>query len=103
MTGTQAEVSVSIPGTPEGTPAPLFPSRRVDSQSYDRSSMPRCQCLPDGSLGFGPGPVQACLSEFKVPDVTLTRKVNASVILGAQFQLHHALFYFIFFYFSLLI
>ncbi|CAO2830626.1 unnamed protein product [Amaranthus hypochondriacus] len=80
MTGTQAEVSVSIPGTPEGTPAPLFPSRRVDSQSYDRSSMPRCHCLPDGSLGFGSGPVQACFTEFKVPDVTLTRKLVAEFV-----------------------
>ncbi|KAL2905698.1 Aquaporin NIP3-1 [Bienertia sinuspersici] len=55
----QVEVTVSVPETPtpEGTPAPLFQSRRVDSVSYDRSSMPRCNnCFPDGPLAMGSGP-----------------------------------------------
>lgn len=73
-----AEVSVSVPGTPEGTPAPLFPSRRVDSLSYERSSMPRCNCFPDGPLGFASGP--ACFTDFKAPDVTLTRKLVAEFV-----------------------
>lgn len=72
----QVEVSVSVPGTPEGTPAPLFPSGRVDSLSYERSSMPKCNCFSNGPLGIGSGPLQACFTDFKASDVTLTRKVN---------------------------
>ncbi|XP_021847813.1 probable aquaporin NIP5-1 [Spinacia oleracea] len=73
-----AEVAVSVPPTPEGTPAPLFPSRRVDSLSYERSSMPRCNCFPDGPFGLGSGP--ACFTDFKAPDVTLTRKLLAEFV-----------------------
>lgn len=74
------DVAVSVPATPEGTPAPLFPSRRVDSESYERSSMPRCHCFYNGPLGIGPGPVNACLTDFKVTDVTLTRKLVSEFV-----------------------
>ncbi|KAJ8431572.1 hypothetical protein Cgig2_025614 [Carnegiea gigantea] len=77
--GAAADVAVSVPPTPEGTPAPLFPSRRIDSMSYERASMPRCNCFPNG-IGFGSGPAHSCgFAEFKAPDVTLTRKVPAYI------------------------
>ncbi|XP_074275239.1 putative aquaporin NIP5-1 [Silene latifolia] len=76
----RSEVSVSIPGTPEGTPLPILSSRRVDSVSYERSSMPRCQCFPDGPLSLGSGPLQSCFSDCKAPDVTLTRKLAAEFV-----------------------
>ncbi|KAL9246011.1 hypothetical protein vseg_019595 [Gypsophila vaccaria] len=66
--------------SPEGTPLPLITSRRVDSVSYERSSMPRCQCFPDGPMGSGSGPLQACFSDFKATDVTLTRKLAAEFV-----------------------
>lgn len=75
-----ADVVVSVPPTPEGTPAPLFPSRRVDSMSYERASMPRCNCFPNG-IGFGSGPAHSCgFAEFKAPDATLTRKLLAEFV-----------------------
>ncbi|KAH9626028.1 hypothetical protein KSS87_014806 [Heliosperma pusillum] len=78
--GNNGEVAVSMPVTPEGTPLPLFSSRRVDSLSYERSSMPRCQCFPTGPLSMGAGPLQSCFSDLKTPDVTLTRKLVAEFV-----------------------
>ncbi|KAL2905702.1 Aquaporin NIP3-1 [Bienertia sinuspersici] len=69
----QVEVTVSVPETPtpEGTPAPLFQSRRVDSVSYDRSSMPRCNnCFPDGLWQWD-------LAQFK--PASLTSKLLTSL------------------------
>lgn len=65
--------NVSAPATP-GTPgAPLFSSIRVDSLSYDRKSMPRCnKCFSVESLVSSP----TCLIDFPRPDVSLTRKVH---------------------------
>ncbi|XP_028763947.1 probable aquaporin NIP5-1 [Neltuma alba] len=63
--------AASAPATP-GTPAPLFTSLHVDSLSYDRNSMPRCQCLPTKS--------HTCFADFSVPDVSLTRKIGAEFV-----------------------
>ena len=71
----EGEVALSVPPTPEGTPAPLFSSRRIDSMSYERDSMPRCQCFLK-ALRMGVGPGHSCLiTHFKAPDVTLKREV----------------------------
>ncbi|XP_020085540.1 probable aquaporin NIP5-1 isoform X1 [Ananas comosus] len=66
------------PGTP-GTPgAPLFAGGRVDSLSYDRKSMPRCnECLPVDYSWAGP---RTCLTDFPRPDVSLTRKLGAEFV-----------------------
>ena len=64
---------VSAPATP-GTPAPLFTSLHVDSQSYDRKSMPRCKCLPVNAPTWGQP--HTCFTDFPAPDVSLTRKVR---------------------------
>nr|CAD1844482.1 unnamed protein product [Ananas comosus var. bracteatus] len=66
------------PGTP-GTPgAPLFAGGRVDSLSYDRKSMPRCNdCLPVDYSWAGP---RTCLTDFPRPDVSLTRKLGAEFV-----------------------
>uniref|UniRef100_A0A1D1YKW2 Aquaporin NIP3-1 n=1 Tax=Anthurium amnicola TaxID=1678845 RepID=A0A1D1YKW2_9ARAE len=64
------------PGTP-GTPAPLLSvNHRIDSASYDRLSMPRCKCLPAGSLASP----QSFLTDFPVPDVSLTKKLGAEFV-----------------------
>ncbi|RRT32309.1 hypothetical protein B296_00055964 [Ensete ventricosum] len=65
--------TASAPATP-GTPgAPLFNSLRVDSLSYDRKSMPRCNnCLPVNAWSSP----HTCFTEFPKPDVSLTRKVR---------------------------
>ncbi|KAK9678212.1 hypothetical protein RND81_11G196500 [Saponaria officinalis] len=70
----------TVPATPEGTPLPLITSRRVDSVSYERASMPRCQCFPGGPSGMGSGPLESCFSDFKATDVTLTRKLAAEFV-----------------------
>ncbi|CAL9088692.1 probable aquaporin NIP5-1 [Musa acuminata AAA Group] len=69
--------TASAPATP-GTPgAPLFNSLRVDSLSYDRKSMPRCnKCLP---VDAWTSP-QTCFTEFPKPDVSLTRKIGAEFV-----------------------
>ncbi|KAG6521264.1 probable aquaporin NIP5-1 [Zingiber officinale] len=71
--GEPATPNLSAPATP-GTPgAPLFNSLRVDSQSYDRKSMPRCNsCLPASSA--------TCFTEFPKPDISLTRKLGAEFV-----------------------
>jgi len=71
--------NVSAPATP-GTPgAPLFNSAaRVDSLSYDRKSMPRCnKCIPLDSWAS-----PQCFSDHmpKLPDVSLTRKLGAEFV-----------------------
>ncbi|CAL9087431.1 unnamed protein product [Musa textilis] len=70
--------NVSAPATP-GTPgAPLFNSLRVDSLSYDRKSMPRCnRCLPLESWASSP---HTCFTELPKPDVSLTRKLGAEFV-----------------------
>ncbi|CAL9076450.1 unnamed protein product [Musa acuminata var. zebrina] len=70
--------NVSAPATP-GTPgAPLFNSLRVDSLSYDRKSMPRCnRCLPLESWASSP---HTCFIELPKPDVSLTRKLGAEFV-----------------------
>lgn len=69
-------------GTPSrsapATPTPLMPSLRVDSLSYDRNSMPRCKCLPIDSPTCVA--VHTCLSDFSVPDISLTRKIGAEFV-----------------------
>ncbi|WOL07555.1 hypothetical protein Cni_G16299 [Canna indica] len=69
--------NASAPATP-GTPgAPLFNSFRVDSLSYDRKSMPRCnKCLPMDSWASP----HTCLAEFPKPDISLTRKLGAEFV-----------------------
>nr|XP_009388143.2 PREDICTED: probable aquaporin NIP5-1 [Musa acuminata subsp. malaccensis] len=69
--------TASAPATP-GTPgAPLFNSLRVDSLSYDRKSMPRCnKCLP---VDAWTSP-HTCFTEFPKPDVSLTRKIGAEFV-----------------------
>ncbi|EXC26253.1 putative aquaporin NIP5-1 [Morus notabilis] len=72
--------SASVPTTP-GTPAPLFPSLRVDSLSYDRErkSMPRCKCLPVSAPGWAQP--HTCFTDFPAPtDVSLARKIGAEFI-----------------------
>ncbi|KAG1362242.1 Aquaporin NIP3-1 [Cocos nucifera] len=71
--------NVSAPPTP-GTPgAPLFSSLRVDSLSYDRNSMPRCnRCLPVNSYSWASPPT--CFTEIPKPDVSLTRKLGAEFV-----------------------
>ncbi|KAJ3682163.1 hypothetical protein LUZ60_014736 [Juncus effusus] len=66
----------SAPATP-GTPAPLFNAGRVDSLSYDRKSMQRCNiCGPFDSWAS-----PQCFGEMpKLPDVSLTRKVGAEFV-----------------------
>ncbi|KAM5571456.1 putative aquaporin NIP5-1 [Rosa sericea] len=71
---------VSAPATP-GTPAPLFSGLvgRVDSLSYDRKSMPRCnKCLPVNAPTWGQP--HACFTDFPTPDVSLTRKLGAEFV-----------------------
>ncbi|KAJ3690312.1 hypothetical protein LUZ61_019476 [Rhynchospora tenuis] len=69
--------NVSAPATP-GTPgAPLFNAARVDSLSYDRKSMPRCnKCIPLESWAS-----PQCFAEMpKLPDISLTRKLGAEFV-----------------------
>lgn len=73
-----ATPNVSAPATP-GTPgAPLFnAAARVDSLSYDRKSMPRCnKCIPLDSWAS-----PQCFSDHmpKLPDISLTRKVTSFI------------------------
>ncbi|XP_062026777.1 probable aquaporin NIP5-1 [Rosa rugosa] len=71
---------VSAPATP-GTPAPLFSGLvgRVDSLSYDRKSMPRCnKCLPVNAPTWGQP--HSCFTDFPTPDVSLTRKLGAEFV-----------------------
>ncbi|XP_071692295.1 probable aquaporin NIP5-1 [Rutidosis leptorrhynchoides] len=65
---------VSAPATP-GTPgAPLFTSLRVDSMSYDRTSMPRGKCLPINAP-------HSCFTDFPSSnDISLTRKLGAEFV-----------------------
>ncbi|KAJ6830280.1 putative aquaporin NIP5-1 [Iris pallida] len=75
-----ATPNVSAPATP-GTPgAPLFSSGpRVDSLSYERKSMPRCnRCLPLDSWAAAASP--ACFHDLPRPDVSLTRKLGAEFV-----------------------
>ncbi|XP_047315690.1 probable aquaporin NIP5-1 [Impatiens glandulifera] len=67
----------ATPGTPGG---PLFTSLRIDSLSYDRErkSMPRCKCLPITAPTFGAP--NTCLTDFPIPDVSLTRKLGAEFV-----------------------
>ncbi|XP_077248224.1 putative aquaporin NIP5-1 [Tasmannia lanceolata] len=69
--------NVSAPATP-GTPgAPLFSALRVDSLSYDRKSMPRCNnCFAVNSLI----PSTPCFADFPKPNVSLTRKLGAEFV-----------------------
>ncbi|KAJ8632588.1 hypothetical protein MRB53_025924 [Persea americana] len=69
--------NVSAPATP-GTPgAPLFTSLRVDSLSYDRKSMPRCNnCFSVDSFV----PSHSCFTDFPKPDISLTRKLGAEFV-----------------------
>ncbi|XP_051140967.1 probable aquaporin NIP5-1 [Andrographis paniculata] len=67
----------SAPATP-GTPTPLMPSLRVDSMSYDRNSKPRCKCLPVDAPTWGAP--HTCLTDFSVPDISLTRKIGAEFV-----------------------
>jgi aquaporin NIP len=72
-----ATPNVSAPATP-GTPgAPLFNAARVDSLSYDRKSLPRCnKCIPLDSWAS-----PQCFSDMpKLPDVSLTRKLGAEFV-----------------------
>ncbi|KAL1569469.1 putative aquaporin NIP5-1 [Salvia divinorum] len=69
--------TMSAPATP-GTPTPLMPSLRVDSLSYDRKSMPRCKCLPLDAPTWGAP--HTCLTDFSVPDISLTRKLGAEFV-----------------------
>ncbi|KAH6756022.1 NOD26-like intrinsic protein 5 [Perilla frutescens var. hirtella] len=70
--------AISAPATP-GTPTPLMPtSFRVDSLSYDRKSMPRCKCLPVDAPTWGAP--HTCLTDFAVPDISLTRKLGAEFV-----------------------
>ncbi|XP_052210530.1 probable aquaporin NIP5-1 [Diospyros lotus] len=70
--------TVSAPATP-GTPTPLFPSFRIDSMPHDGSkSMPRCKCLPLDAPTWGAP--HTCLTDFYVPDVSLTRKLGAEFV-----------------------
>ncbi|KAG6397350.1 hypothetical protein SASPL_143517 [Salvia splendens] len=69
--------AISAPATP-GTPTPLMPSMRVDSLSYDRKSMPRCKCLPVDAATWGAP--HTCLTDFSVPDISLTRKLGAEFV-----------------------
>ncbi|XP_047970889.1 probable aquaporin NIP5-1 [Salvia hispanica] len=69
--------AISAPATP-GTPTPLMPSLRVDSMSYDRKSMPRCKCLPVDAPTWGAP--HTCLTDFSVPDISLTRKLGAEFV-----------------------
>ncbi|XP_057787295.1 probable aquaporin NIP5-1 [Salvia miltiorrhiza] len=69
--------TVSAPATP-GTPTPLMSSLRVDSLSYDRKSMPRCKCLPLDAPTWGAP--HTCLTDFSVPDISLTRKLGAEFV-----------------------
>lgn len=69
--------TMSAPATP-GTPTPLMPSLRVDSLSYDRKSMPRCKCLPIDAATWGAP--HTCLTDFAVPDISLTRKLGAEFV-----------------------
>ncbi|KAG9157182.1 hypothetical protein Leryth_004860 [Lithospermum erythrorhizon] len=57
----------STPATP-GTPTPLFSGQpRVDSLSYERQSMPRCnKCMP--------------MNLFPTHDISLTRKLGAEFV-----------------------
>lgn len=68
---------ISAPATP-GTPgAPLFSVARVDSLSYERKSMPRCnKCLPLESWASP----QTCFTDLPRPDVSLTRKLAAEFV-----------------------
>ncbi|KAM0949885.1 putative major intrinsic protein [Dioscorea sansibarensis] len=73
-TGTPMASAPATPGTPG---APLFTGLRIDSLSYDRKSMPRCnKCLPLDSLA---SPHQ-CFTDFPKPDVSLTRKIGAEFV-----------------------
>ncbi|KAJ0967784.1 hypothetical protein J5N97_024701 [Dioscorea zingiberensis] len=73
-TGTPTASAPATPGTPG---APLFTGLRVDSLSYDRKSMPRCnKCLP---LDSWASPNQ-CFTDFPRPDVSLTRKIGAEFV-----------------------
>lgn len=74
---TDYEVGTASRSAP-ATPTPLMPSLRVDSLSYDRKSMPRCKCLPIDSPTWGAP--NTCLSDFSVPDVSLTRKIGAEFV-----------------------
>ncbi|XP_042021797.1 probable aquaporin NIP5-1 [Salvia splendens] len=69
--------AISAPATP-GTPTPLMPSLRVESLSYDRKSMPRCKCLPIDAPTWGAP--HTCLTDFSVPDISLTRKLGAEFV-----------------------
>ncbi|XP_019170332.1 PREDICTED: probable aquaporin NIP5-1 [Ipomoea nil] len=70
--------AASAPATP-GTPTPLFTSFRVDSLSYDRKSMPRCnKCLPLDVPTLGTP--HTCLTDWPAPDVSLTRKLGAEFV-----------------------
>ncbi|PRQ16805.1 putative major intrinsic protein [Rosa chinensis] len=76
----QGTPPVSAPATP-GTPAPLFSGLvgRVDSLSYDRKSMPRCnKCLPVNAPTWGEP--HTCFTDFPTPDVSLTRKIGAEFV-----------------------
>ncbi|KAJ8650334.1 hypothetical protein MRB53_003357 [Persea americana] len=69
--------NVSAPATPGTLGAPLFSSIRVDSLSYDRKSMPRCnKCFSVESFVSSP----TCLIDFPKPDVSLTRKLGAEFV-----------------------
>ncbi|XP_059662071.1 probable aquaporin NIP5-1 [Cornus florida] len=74
-TGTPTASAPATPGTPG---APLFNSLRVDSLSYDRKSMPRCKCLPLDAPTWGAP--HTCLTDFPIPDVSLTRKLGAEFV-----------------------
>ncbi|CAA2934521.1 probable aquaporin NIP5-1 [Olea europaea subsp. europaea] len=71
-------LTMSAPATP-GTPAPLISSLRIDSVSYDRKSMPRCKCLPVDAPTWG-APHTCSLTDFSVPDISLTRKLGAEFV-----------------------
>ncbi|XXG43465.1 hypothetical protein AAC387_Pa01g3498 [Persea americana] len=69
--------NVSAPATPGTLGAPLFSSIPVDSLSYDRKSMPRCnKCFSVESFVSSP----TCLIDFPKPDVSLTRKLGAEFV-----------------------
>ncbi|XP_022868680.1 probable aquaporin NIP5-1 [Olea europaea var. sylvestris] len=70
--------TLSAPATP-GTPAPLMSSLRIDSLSYDRKSMARCKCLPVDASTWGT-PHTCSLTDFSVPDISLTRKLGAEFV-----------------------
>ncbi|KAJ7952226.1 Aquaporin NIP5-1 like [Quillaja saponaria] len=74
--GTPTLSAPTTPGTPGG---PLFSSLRVDSLSYDRSSLSRSKyCLPLNIPTCGQ--VDSCFTEFPVPDVSLARKLGAEFV-----------------------